>query len=65
MITVPLSGEQYEIAAGSVRATVVAAGGGLRELYDGDRALVVGYGADEPVKPAIMRPNAPNPYAAR
>ncbi|HTF06773.1 MAG TPA: aldose 1-epimerase family protein [Asanoa sp.] len=48
-LAVPLSGEQYEITAGPVRATVVAAGGGLRELHHGDRALVLGYDADEPV----------------
>lgn len=44
---VPPSGEQYELAAGDLRATVVEVGGALRELARGDHPLVAGYGADE------------------
>lgn len=46
-MTIPVTGEQYEIAAGSLRATVTEMGAGLRTLYDRDRPLLDGYDADE------------------
>lgn len=44
---VPPSGEQYELASGDLRATVVEVGGALRELADGNRPLLAGYGVHE------------------
>ena len=44
---VPVSGAQYEIAAGDYRATIVEVGGGLRELRSGGRFLTSRYDADE------------------
>jgi aldose 1-epimerase len=44
---VPPSGEQYELAAGDLRATVVEVGGALRELHIGDRPVLDGYPVDE------------------
>lgn len=41
------SGRQYGLRAGNLRATVVEVGGGLRELFDGDRPLLDGYAEDE------------------
>jgi aldose 1-epimerase len=46
-VTVPLTGKQYQIAAGRYRATVTELGAGLRELMFADRSLIVGYAADE------------------
>jgi aldose 1-epimerase len=43
------SGEQFEIAFGDQRATVVEVGGGLRSYSAGGRELLDGYGADEPI----------------
>jgi aldose 1-epimerase len=40
------SGTQYEVVAGDYRAVAVEAGGGLRELSYGGRALVDGYAED-------------------
>jgi aldose 1-epimerase len=37
------SGEQFEIVCGSQRATVVEVGGGIRELYMGERAVLEPY----------------------
>lgn len=45
--SVPVSGTQYDIAAGSYHATVVEVGAGLRELMSGDRPLTSSYDADE------------------
>jgi aldose 1-epimerase len=41
------SGEQFEIALGEQRATVVEVGGGLRSYSVGDREILDGYGLDE------------------
>jgi aldose 1-epimerase len=46
-VTVPLTGQQYQIGAGRYRATVTELGAGLRELLCGDRPVIAGYGADE------------------
>jgi aldose 1-epimerase len=43
----PLTGTQYEIAAGEYRAVATELGAGLRELRHRDRPLVAGYHADE------------------
>jgi aldose 1-epimerase len=48
---VPLTGAQYEIAAGDYRATVTELGAGLRRLSYRDRPAIVEYEADE-VPPA-------------
>jgi len=40
------SGEQFEIAWGEQRATVVEVGGGVRELYVGERAVLEPYPLD-------------------
>ena len=42
------SGEQFEIAFGDQRATVVEIGGGLRSYSAGGRELLDGYPADAP-----------------
>jgi aldose 1-epimerase len=44
----PLTGAQYEIAAGEYRAVITELGAGLRELSHRGRPLVTGYQADEP-----------------
>jgi aldose 1-epimerase len=41
----PPSGEQFGIAHGALRATLVEVGGGIRELYDGERAVLEPYAA--------------------
>jgi aldose 1-epimerase len=46
-VTVPLTGQQYQIGAGRYRATVTELGAGLRELMFGDRQLIVSYAPDE------------------
>jgi aldose 1-epimerase len=46
-MTVPLTGKQYEIAAGRYRAAVTELGAGLRELLFGDRPVIAGYEPDE------------------
>jgi aldose 1-epimerase len=38
----PLTGQQYEIAAGQYRAWVTELGAGLRELLFGDRPVIAG-----------------------
>jgi aldose 1-epimerase len=43
----PLTGAQYEIAAGGYLAVVTELGAGLRELRYRDRPLITGYQADE------------------
>jgi aldose 1-epimerase len=43
----PLTGAQYEIAAGDYRAIATELGAGLRELRHRDRPLITGYQADE------------------
>jgi aldose 1-epimerase len=43
----PLTGQQYQIAAGSYRASVTELGAGLRELLFNDRPVIAGYDADE------------------
>ncbi|GAA2407245.1 aldose 1-epimerase family protein [Actinomadura vinacea] len=50
---VPITGVQYEIAAGPYRAVVTEAGGGLRELTHQGRPLVLSHGADEAVPVAL------------
>jgi aldose 1-epimerase len=44
---VPLTGQQYRIAAGQYRATVTELGAGLRELLFGDQPVIAGYEPDE------------------
>jgi aldose 1-epimerase len=39
----PPSGAQFELTAGEQRATVVEVGGGIREYFDGDRAVLEPY----------------------
>jgi aldose 1-epimerase len=46
-VTVPLTGNQYQIEAGPYRATVTALGAGLRELRHGNQSLLHGYQPDE------------------
>lgn len=43
----PLTGAQYEIAAGEYRATITELGAGLRELTRAGRPLITGYQPDE------------------
>ena len=40
MAALPLTGEQYEITAGEVRAVVTEVGAGLRTFTSGDRPYV-------------------------
>lgn len=49
--TLPLTGAQYDIAAGDYQATVTELGAGLRMLRRDGRPLIAGYHADE-VPPA-------------
>ncbi|XVQ13744.1 aldose 1-epimerase family protein [Spirillospora sp. CA-255316] len=49
----PITGAQYEIAAGPYRAVVTEAGAGLRELTWEGRPLVLSHGADEAVPVAL------------
>jgi aldose 1-epimerase len=46
-MSIPLTGRQYPIGAGSYRATVTELGAGLRELAYRDQPLIAGYAADE------------------
>lgn len=46
-MTVPLTGQQYQISAGPYRATVTELGAGLRELLWRDQPVILGYEADE------------------
>jgi aldose 1-epimerase len=46
-VIVPLTGLQYEIEAGSYRATVTELGAGLRELTFRGQPVIAGYEADE------------------
>jgi aldose 1-epimerase len=39
----PPSGAQFELTAGQQRATIVEVGGGIREYFDGDRAVLEPY----------------------
>ena len=50
MSLAPPSGEQFEIAFGDQRATVVEVGGGLRSFSAEGRELLDGYAADEPIR---------------
>ncbi len=43
----PLTGAQYEIAAGGYLAVITELGAGLRELRHRDRPLITTYQADE------------------
>jgi aldose 1-epimerase len=45
--TIPLTGTQYEIAAGSYQAVVTELGAGLRDLRCDGRPLITGYQSDE------------------
>jgi aldose 1-epimerase len=47
LVIIPLTGVQYEIEAGSYRATVTELGAGLRELFFRGQPVVAGYEADE------------------
>jgi aldose 1-epimerase len=46
-MSVPLTGQQYQIGAGSYRATVTELGAGLRELAYREQPVIAGYEADE------------------
>lgn len=46
-MTVAISGQQYEIRAGELRAVITEAGAGLRRLHQGDLPLIDGFAADE------------------
>jgi aldose 1-epimerase len=46
-MSVPLTGQQYQIGAGSYRATVTELGAGLRELAHRDQPVIAGYAPDE------------------
>jgi aldose 1-epimerase len=46
-VSVPVTGQQYQISAGPYRATVTELGAGLRELLLGDRPALLGYEADD------------------
>ena len=45
--TIPLTGAQYEIAAGGYQAVATELGAGLRELHCGGRPLITGYQPSE------------------
>jgi aldose 1-epimerase len=45
-VSLPPSGEQFEITFGDQRATVVEVGGGVREYVDGDRDVLQPYAVD-------------------
>ena len=46
-MSIPLSGQQFQISAGPYRATVTELGAGLRELLFRDEPVILGYEADE------------------
>jgi aldose 1-epimerase len=46
-VTVPITGQQYQIQVGDYRATVTELGAGLRELLFRDQPVIAGYEADE------------------
>ena len=46
-MTSAVSGQQYQIGAGSYRATVAGLGAGLRELLFRDQPVIADYDADE------------------
>jgi aldose 1-epimerase len=46
-MAIPLTGAQFEIAAGDYRATVTELGAGLRELHHRGKPVLAGYEADE------------------
>jgi len=46
-MTIPLTGQQYQISAGPYRATVTELGAGLRELVYRDRPAIARYEPDE------------------
>ncbi|REE99617.1 aldose 1-epimerase family protein [Thermomonospora umbrina] len=52
-MTEPVTGEQFEIAAGEYRAVVTEGGAGLRELTFEDRPLILSHDADEPAPAAL------------
>lgn len=61
--TIPLTGAQYEIAAGGYQAVATELGAGLRELHCGGRPLITGYqpselppGSGRPVARALAEP---------
>jgi aldose 1-epimerase len=46
-MTVPLTGQQYQISAGPYRATVTELGAGLRELVYREQPVIAGYEPDQ------------------
>jgi len=46
-MSVPVTGQQYQIAAGPYRATVTELGAGLRELLLRDQPVILGHEADD------------------
>jgi len=47
LVTIPLTGQQFQISAGPYRATVTELGAGLRELMFRGEPVIVGYEPDE------------------
>jgi aldose 1-epimerase len=60
-MSVPLTGQQYEIHAGDYRATATELGAGLREMTFRDQPVVAGYPADELVPAGAGQLLAPWP----
>lgn len=61
MAGVHASGDQVTIASGDMRLTVVTWGGGMRELWSGDWAVLDGYGVDDIPLGAYGQPLIPWP----
>ncbi|HUY09781.1 MAG TPA: aldose 1-epimerase family protein [Candidatus Dormibacteraeota bacterium] len=60
-MTIPPSGEQFEISWGDQRATVVEVGGGIREYFAGDRPVLDPYPLDASCDGAHGAPLIPWP----
>lgn len=64
-MTVPPSGEQFEISFGAQRATIVQVGGGVRAYDDGDRPVLHPYDRDTMCDGAHGTPLIPWPNRLR
>ena len=60
-MTIPPSGEQFEIRHGDQRATIVEVGGAIREYHDGDRAVLDPFPIDAMADGAHGNPLIPWP----
>jgi aldose 1-epimerase len=60
-MTSAVTGQQYQIGAGSYHATITELGAGLRELLFHDQPVIAGYDADELPPGAAGQPLAPWP----